>query len=111
MLSEVSIIKCREYSNEAVYRSVRDILFSLGGMARFVKKGERILLKPNLLTAKPIDAAVTTHPSVVRALALLVREAGGVPLIGDSPGRGQPGLWQRKKGCRKVRRNGRCKRP
>jgi len=88
MLSEVSIIKCREYSNEAVYRSVRDLLFSLGGMARFVKKGERILLKPNLLTAKPIDAAVTTHPSVVRALALLVREAGGVPLIGDSPGFG-----------------------
>ncbi|MBI5560170.1 MAG: DUF362 domain-containing protein [Deltaproteobacteria bacterium] len=85
MLSEVSILKCAEYSNEAVYIKVRELIGLLGGIKRFVKKGERILLKPNLLTGKHPDKAVTTHPAVVRALALVVMDAGGVPVIGDSP--------------------------
>ena len=32
--------------------------------------------------------SVTTHPSLVRVVAELVREAGGIVLIGDSPGFG-----------------------
>ena len=59
-----------------------------GGMGAFVKKGERILLKPNLLAAKPLEKAVTTHPAVVEALIRLVREAGATPIVGDSPGLG-----------------------
>ena len=32
------------------------------------------------------EKATTTHPAVARAVAELVKEAGGRPLIGDSPG-------------------------
>jgi len=54
-------------------------------MERFVEKGERVLLKVNLLSAREPEKAVTTHPEVVRAVAMAVRRAGGRPYIGDSP--------------------------
>jgi uncharacterized protein (DUF362 family)/Pyruvate/2-oxoacid:ferredoxin oxidoreductase delta subunit len=57
-------------------------------MAAYVKPGERVLLKPNMLAAKTPEKAVTTHPEVLRAVIELVREAGGIPLVGDSPGIG-----------------------
>ena len=85
---DVVIKKCNEYVNEEVYRTVNESIDLLGGIAAFVKKGERILLKPNLLSAKPSEAAVTTHPAVVRAVIQLVQEAGAIPVVGDSPGIG-----------------------
>jgi uncharacterized protein (DUF362 family) len=47
-----------------------------------------VLLKPNMLAAKGPDAAVTTHPEVLRAVIELVQQAGGTVLVGDSPGIG-----------------------
>ncbi|MGQ9717729.1 MAG: DUF362 domain-containing protein [Anaerolineae bacterium] len=45
-----------------------------------------------------LDRAVTTHPTVVHAVAEMVQEAGGEVWIGDSPA-GSPGnpesLWRR----------------
>jgi len=58
-------------------------------MAAFVKPGQRVLLKPNLLMGIAPDAAVTTHPAVLDAVLTLVREAGGLPMVGDSPGIGE----------------------
>ena len=49
---------------------------------------ERVLLKPNMLYAKAPECAVTTHPEVLRGMIGLVKEAGGIPLVGDSPGFG-----------------------
>ena len=44
-----------------------------------------MLLKPNLLIGRPPEKCVTTHPLVVKAVARMVREAGALPVIGDSP--------------------------
>lgn len=57
----------------------------LGGMGRFVRPGQKVLLKPNMLTDKEPERAVTTHPEVVRAVARMVRRAGGDPAVADSP--------------------------
>jgi len=65
---------------------INSLIAPLGGMKHFVKKGERVLLKPNLLSPSPVDKAVLTHPSVVSSVAKSVLDAGGVPFIGDSPG-------------------------
>ena len=81
----VSVVACKEYDLDAVRQAVKACLEPLGGMARFVKPGMRVLLKPNLLTAADEDKAVTTHPVVVRAVAELVQAAGGRVQIGDSP--------------------------
>jgi uncharacterized protein (DUF362 family)/NAD-dependent dihydropyrimidine dehydrogenase PreA subunit len=58
----------------------------VGGIRRFVQPGQRVLIKPNLLRKSLPEEAIVTHPFVVRAITRLVLEAGGRPLIGDSPG-------------------------
>ncbi|MBI1910490.1 MAG: DUF362 domain-containing protein [Deltaproteobacteria bacterium] len=88
MSAKVSIKKCGDYNSSSVYSAVKESIDLLGGIEKFVKAGERILIKPNLLAGRPPEAAVTTHPEVVRAVITLVREAGATPVVGDSPGLG-----------------------
>ncbi len=88
MQSSVAVTRCADYNVADVRSAVRKTVDLLGGIKRFVKEGELILVKPNLLAAKPAEAAVTTHPSVVASVIELVREAGGTPVVGDSPGIG-----------------------
>ncbi|MEW6234337.1 MAG: DUF362 domain-containing protein [Candidatus Omnitrophota bacterium] len=81
----VAIERCDSYRLSAVRGAVENALAPLGGMPAFVKRGDRVLLKPNLLFAKPAEMAVTTHPALVEAVALMVLDCGGIPVIGDSP--------------------------
>lgn len=59
-------------------------------------------MKPNLLTAAAPGEAVTTHPALMRELALMVRDAGGQVYIGDSPGSGPPERVYKISGLRDV---------
>lgn len=61
---------------------------SLGGVSKYIKRGDRVLLKPNFLWYKPSKKAVITHPFVIRAVAEIVKDAGGEVIVGDSPGIG-----------------------
>jgi uncharacterized protein (DUF362 family)/NAD-dependent dihydropyrimidine dehydrogenase PreA subunit len=88
-MNHVVLEKIEGYSRDAVTGAMRRLLEPLGGMGAFVKPGERVLLKPNMLSAKVPDAAVTTNPEVVRAVIEMVREVGAIPLVGDSPGVGR----------------------
>ncbi len=45
-----------------------------------------ILIKPNLLSGKPPERAVTTHPVFLRALAELLKDHSCAVSLGDSPG-------------------------
>lgn len=85
MQEQVAIAPCPDYAYSHVIQGVTEALRPLGGMKAFVHKGDRVLIKPNLLTAKHPDRCVTTNPAVVKAVVHLVREAGGIPAIGDSP--------------------------
>jgi len=98
----VSIVRCETYHEEEVLRGLRRSIDLLGGIETFVKRGDRVLLKPNLLYGKAPEKAVTTHPSVVRGMIKIVREAGGVPLIGDSPGMESLGRAAEKAGIKRV---------
>lgn len=85
-MTTVSIMKCADYEQERVDRAVRESLNLIGGIDRIVQPGQRVLLKVNALTMKPPEAAVTTHPSLIKAVAAEVKRAGGLPVIGDSSG-------------------------
>lgn len=87
-MTKVSLRYCPSYERELVLRSLRELLEPLGGMKSFVKSGERVLIKPNLLGAWSVEKRVTTDPEVVRAATQLVKEAGGIPFVGDSPALG-----------------------
>jgi uncharacterized protein (DUF362 family)/Pyruvate/2-oxoacid:ferredoxin oxidoreductase delta subunit len=84
----VSLQKVETYDRDAVREGLISLLAPLGGMSAFVRPGERVLLKPNMLAGKPPEKAVTTHPEVLRGVIELVKDAGGIPLVGDSPGVG-----------------------
>ena len=87
-MNRIVLARCDDYELSQVRAAIVQLLEPIGGMEAFVRPGERILLKPNMLSAKSPEQAVTTHPVVVRAVAELVREAGGRVAIGDSPGIG-----------------------
>lgn len=87
-MQRVYVGRCASYEEGQVLAAVRQAIDALGGIARFVQPGQRVLLKPNLLLLKPPETAIDTHPAVVRALAMLVREAGAQAIIADSPGGG-----------------------
>lgn len=84
-MSTVAISRCNSYDQDEVQRAVREALAALGGLDLFVKPGQTVLLKPNLLGAKPPETAVTTHPAAVEAVANEVIALGATPIIGDSP--------------------------
>lgn len=81
---KVSIVKCEDYSK--VKNAVKYSLDLIGGLGRIIKPDDRVLLKVNLLMAKKPEYAVTTHPSVVKAVIQLVKEKRGIVFVGDSAG-------------------------
>jgi uncharacterized protein (DUF362 family)/NAD-dependent dihydropyrimidine dehydrogenase PreA subunit len=88
MAYEVSIVKCDSYNDEKVRNAVESSLAPLGGLKSVIKEGDRVLIKLNLLSSKPPEAAVTTHPTVVTAVVKMGQELGATITLGDSPGGG-----------------------
>lgn len=81
----VSLLSATSYDLDLLREKVVALLEPLGGMAAFVKPGDRVLLKPNLLTGSRPTKECTTRPELVRVVAELVLAAGGKPFLGDSP--------------------------
>ncbi len=61
--------------------AARKALEALGGISRFVKQGQRVVIKPNMSFAKSPDFAATTHPMVVVAVARACMEAGAREIL------------------------------
>jgi uncharacterized protein (DUF362 family) len=81
----VSLLRATSYELAALEAAIVALLEPLGGMGQFVKPGDRVLLKPNLLTgARPTQECVT-RPEIVYCVAKLVQAAGGKPFLGDGP--------------------------
>lgn len=88
--TSVSLQRLDSYERRATKAAIEELLLPLGGISAFVQPGQRVLLKPNMLSGKTVDAAVTTHPEIVRAVIELAQDAGGIVSVGDSPGVGTP---------------------
>ncbi|MGB3508418.1 MAG: DUF362 domain-containing protein [Microcoleaceae cyanobacterium] len=84
-MSNVSLIQTNSYEIKELEKSIEKLLEPLGGINAFVKAGDRVLLKPNLLTgSRPIKECVTRR-ELVYCVAKIVKQAGGKPFLGDSP--------------------------
>lgn len=84
--SRVSIVRCGSYGDAVVEAAVDEALELIGGIGAVVKTGDKVLLKVNLLSPRGPDAAVTTHPAIVKAVAGAVVAAGALPVVADAPG-------------------------
>lgn len=84
--SRVALINCGSYEPDRLGPAVARAVELAGPMSDLIHPGDRVLIKPNLLDASPLDKRVTTDPALVRAVAALAKDAGGRVSIGDSPG-------------------------
>jgi len=58
----------------------------MGGISRFVQRGDVVLVKPNVAFDRGPRLAATTHPDIVRVVVRLCREAGAAKVIvADNP--------------------------
>ena len=74
----------------------------LGGMKQFVKPGDRVVIKPNMSFPTPPERASTTHPEVVRELALMCKEAGAERVLVLDHTLSREELCIKKSGIRKA---------
>ncbi|MBN3033729.1 MAG: DUF362 domain-containing protein [Candidatus Saganbacteria bacterium] len=84
--SRVSLVECSDYDLPSVDTAIQQSFDNLGGLARFVKPGQTVLIKPNALLGASPEHAVTTHPAIISAVIKAVIKAGAAALVGDSPG-------------------------
>jgi uncharacterized protein (DUF362 family) len=73
---------------EEIREKVRAAVEAVGGMGRFVKSGDLVIIKPNLVISMLAETGATVDWRVTRAVADLVKEQGGRAVIGESCGTG-----------------------
>lgn len=88
-MTPAALVRCSTYEPRLVEAAVDRALQLLGGLEQFVKRGNRVLVKPNLLTGQPPEHAATTHPQIVEAVLARLVDLGAQPTIGDSPAFGR----------------------
>lgn len=96
-MATVALTRCADYQPQAVEQAVARQFDLLGGLGRFVKPGDRVLLKPNFIAPRSHEKFATqTHPEVILAVARLVKTFGAEPFVADSP------AWTDAKTCARA---------
>lgn len=81
----VSVVPMSEYSINTAREALERVLAPIGGLD-FVKEGECVVIKANLVSAMKPEESATTHPTLLCALCDMLRERGARVIVGDSPG-------------------------
>lgn len=82
--SKVALIKCDTYDDEQVFEAVQAGMNLLGGVHNFIGDGEKIVIKPNVLVGAAPEKCISPHPSVFRAVAVMLKEVNAILSYGDS---------------------------
>ena len=94
----VTLTHCDDYAPVKVAACLQKHFDLLGGMDRFVRRGDTVLIKPNLIAPRSHRHATQTHPVVITELARLLKDFGAKPFVADSP------AWTNAKYCAKKLR-------
>lgn len=72
---EVSIVKCKLIDDvEDIKKSLEEAFKLIGGLRTVLRRGDRVVIKPNLLLPVPYTSGATTNPFVIEALIEILRE-------------------------------------
>jgi len=87
-MKTVAIVDAQNYEAKELRDALREGLSLLlpQGLEGMIRPNDTVAIKVNMLMGKTPERAITTHPSLVREVCLLVKECGGKALIIDSPG-------------------------
>jgi uncharacterized protein (DUF362 family) len=81
----VTLTRCSDYSPSAIADAIEKHFNLLGGLEKFIKPGDSVLLKPNFIAPKSRRHATQTDPTVILETARLLKDFGARPFIADSP--------------------------
>jgi len=83
--TKVAIVKGpKQPAAPDIERMVRKAIILAGGIKDIISPGDRVIIKPNLVSSLPAETGATTDYRVCRAIARVVKEAGGKPVIVES---------------------------
>lgn len=91
-MSTVAILRCPSYEVERIQTALEAAMDLLGGWEAYVRAGDKVLLKPNLIAPRRPEEAACTHPAVLRALIRSLNKRGCEVWVGDSAGGAIAGL-------------------
>ena len=77
------LIRKTDYDYQQLKPAFFEIVEKLAGDK--IKSGQRVLIKPNLLSFATPEDAILTHPLVIKAAVEYVLEKGARPQVSDSP--------------------------
>ena len=86
MNNNVALIRCDSYEQSEVDEAVKKAFDLFGGIKKFIKKGQVVALKCNLVAKATPEQSVTTHPAVVLAVSKLIKSVGADCFVVDSAG-------------------------
>ncbi len=87
---KVAVVKGPEKPGEKeIEASVRKAIELAGGLADIVKRGDKVIIKPNIVVAQSPETGANTDPRVCKVIANMVRELGAKPIIGEASSVGQ----------------------
>jgi uncharacterized protein (DUF362 family) len=81
MKPRVAVVKAINDPEAATRKAVK----LLGGISKFIDRGETVLLKPNLFTTKGPDTGATTDLRIVLSIAKLLQKRNSHCIIGECP--------------------------
>ncbi len=81
----VALTRCNDYNRRNIGEAIERQFELLGGVEKFVRRGDRVLLKPNFIAPKARHHATQTDPAVILETARILKDIGVRPFVGDSP--------------------------
>jgi len=82
---KVALTKCNDYSKSNIAEAIEKQFSLLGGLEKFISRGDSVLLKPNFIAPMSHRHATQTDPAVIIETAKLLIDFGAKPFVGDSP--------------------------
>lgn len=84
-MKNVYVEECREYSITTIKTILTSMFQAMEKEKNLLHAGCKVVIKPNLVSARSIHQAATTHPTIIEAIIEICQEKGCLVTIAESP--------------------------
>ncbi len=81
----VALARASSYEPNVVHEAIHAVVQACGGWEKLIRRGDRVLVKPNCISPATPDKPVQTHPAIILEVCRQLLDIGGKPFVGDSP--------------------------
>lgn len=83
--SDVYVKRINDYDLNQIHKFYQEVFLKIG-LEQTLQSLHSVLIKPNLLGAHSPEKAVTTHPAMIEAMIIYLKQFNLEIFVGDSPG-------------------------